>query len=223
MEQDFWQNRLKTWTALDPVDRISEVIFGLIMVLTFTGTISVSSTGKQEVNSLLWAALGCNVAWGLVDAIMNLLTVFLDRERDINQIRQIQQTTNAPDLKNLIRGNLSPLLSELMNDDEVDQLGEKVKKLPEPSHKKSLTFKDFIISGQIFMLVFLSTFPVVLPFLFLDDVSIAMRISNGVALVMLLGLGFSLARYAGLKPILTSLVFTGIGIFLVSLTIVLGG
>ncbi len=119
--------------------------------------------------------------------------------------------------------NLSPLLSERMNDDEVNQLGEKVKKLPEPSRKKSLTIKDFFISGQIFMLVFLSTFPVVLPFLFLDDVSIAMRISNGVALVIILGLGFSLARYAGLKPILTSLVFTGIGIFLVSLTIVLGG
>ncbi len=99
MEQDFWQNRRKTWTTLDPVDRISEVIFGLIMALTFTGTISVSSTGKQEVNSLLWAALGCNVAWGLVDAIMNLLTVYLDRERDINQIKQIKQITSAPDIK----------------------------------------------------------------------------------------------------------------------------
>jgi hypothetical protein len=72
-KEDFWKTRLKEWTVLDKPTRISEILFGLIMVLTFTGTISISTAGKQEVRELLWAALGCNFAWGLVDGIMYLM------------------------------------------------------------------------------------------------------------------------------------------------------
>lgn len=70
MSDNFWKERVREGAVLSPVDRISEILFGLIMVLTFTGAISVSNDGRQEVRDLLWAALGCNVAWGLVDAIM---------------------------------------------------------------------------------------------------------------------------------------------------------
>jgi len=31
--------------VLDPIDRVSEVLFGLIMVLTFTGSLSVAEAG----------------------------------------------------------------------------------------------------------------------------------------------------------------------------------
>ena len=35
--------------VLDPIDRISEVLFGLFMVLTFTGTLSVLEGGHEAV------------------------------------------------------------------------------------------------------------------------------------------------------------------------------
>ena len=50
--------------VLDPMDRISEVLFGLIMVLTYTGTLSVMSDDRTEVRTMLLGALGCNLAWG---------------------------------------------------------------------------------------------------------------------------------------------------------------
>jgi len=34
---------------LDPVERISEVLFGLIMVLTFIGWLSVAEAGRGDV------------------------------------------------------------------------------------------------------------------------------------------------------------------------------
>ena len=37
------QQRYKPRRVLDPVDRISEVLYGLIVALTFTGSIRVSS------------------------------------------------------------------------------------------------------------------------------------------------------------------------------------
>lgn len=56
--------------VLDPVDRISEVLFGLIMALTFTGLIGSALGDGDEVRALLLGALGCNLAWGLVDGVM---------------------------------------------------------------------------------------------------------------------------------------------------------
>ncbi len=55
---------------LNPVDRISELLFGLFMALSFVGAMSVAQSGREEIRSTFFAALGCNLAWGLVDAVM---------------------------------------------------------------------------------------------------------------------------------------------------------
>jgi len=222
-KNDYWKSRIEKWTDLDLVDRLSEVLFGLIMVLTFTGTISASTAGEQEVNELLWAALGCNLAWGLVDAIMYLMDTMIARGHNIQLIKKIQKAKTERDTREVIRDNIAPLVSELMDNDVIDRLGEKLKKLPEPNMKIVLTFKDFMIAGKIFLLVFFSTFPVALPFLFFQDVGVAMRVSNGMAVLLLFMAGYFLARYSGMRPFVTAFIYTVLGIFLVVLTILLGG
>lgn len=222
-ENDFWKIRLKKWTELDKPSRISEILFGLIMVLTFTGTISVSTAGKQEVKELLWAALGCNIAWGVVDGIMYLMDVLIDRSYRVKELNRIKRSQNKAESRDIVRENLSPLVADLMEDEDIDRLSEKLKNLPELSVRKTFIFKDFVIAGQIFMLVFLVTLPVALPFLFFDRVALAMRVSNGIALFLLFAGGFSLARYSGLRPVITALTYTAIGVLLVALTMVLGG
>jgi len=72
---------VKTRRVLDPVERHSEVLFGLIMALTFTGTLSVAEAGREEVRSMLAAAIGCNIAWGVVDAVMYVLGAIVGRAR----------------------------------------------------------------------------------------------------------------------------------------------
>jgi hypothetical protein len=171
----------------------------------------------------LWAALGCNLAWGLVDAIMNLMDELIGRARSVMQIKRIKRSIFSSESREIIREEIPPLVSEMMTDEEIDLLGEKIKKLQEPSIKNILVFKDFIIGGQIFILVFLSTFPVALPFLFVNDVELATRISNGAAVVLLFAGGFFLARFAGLRPFSTAVIYAVIGIFLVALTMSLGG
>src|SRR6185369_13790108 len=82
--------------ALEPIERISEVLFGLIMVLTFTCSFSVVEAGRPEVRSLLIGALGCNFAWGIIDAIMYLMSCLADRARSIGALRAVR-TTASPD------------------------------------------------------------------------------------------------------------------------------
>ena len=60
---------------LDPVDRASEVLFGLIMVLTFTVTLNAAEAGRPDVRAMLIGALGCNFAWGVIDAVMFLMGI----------------------------------------------------------------------------------------------------------------------------------------------------
>ena len=55
---------------LDPVARVSEILFGLIMAMTFTGTLGVATAGREDVRVLLVGTIGCNLAWGLVDAVV---------------------------------------------------------------------------------------------------------------------------------------------------------
>ncbi len=55
------------------MDRVSEMLFGLFMALTFIGAISVAESGRAQIREMFIAALGCNLAWGLVDAVMYLV------------------------------------------------------------------------------------------------------------------------------------------------------
>ena len=54
---------------LDPSERTAEVLFGLIMVLTFTGSLSAAEAGPDDIRAMLIGALGCNIAWGIIDGL----------------------------------------------------------------------------------------------------------------------------------------------------------
>ena len=222
-EQNFWKSLIKEGAVLNPVSRISEVLFGLIMVLTFTGAISAATSGKQQIGELLSAALGCNLAWGLVDAIMYLMNTLMERGHSFNVIKKITRSESDEAIREIIREEIQPLLAALLKNDEIDQLSARLKQLPAPTKKHLLTSSDFIAAVQIFLLVFLSTFPVALPFAIFHEVSFAMRASNGVALFLLFVAGYKLAGHAGFRPIVTALIYTVIGVLLVLLTIALGG
>ena len=67
-------------SVLDPIDRNAEILFGVFMCLTFTGTMSVATAGREEVRTMLIAAIGCNTAWGLVDGVMHLLRTLVEKQ-----------------------------------------------------------------------------------------------------------------------------------------------
>jgi VIT1/CCC1 family predicted Fe2+/Mn2+ transporter len=222
-EDNFWKNKVKESAVLNPVDRIAEVLFGLIMVLSFTGAISASTDAREDVRELLWAALGCNVAWGLVDAIMYLMNVAIERGHAIMVIKKIHTSNNPDEAGQILKDEIQPAIAGLMSDKELSELSGRLKNLPEPSKRNLITGTDLWAGVQIFLLVFFCTFPVAIPFGIFDELAVAMRASNGVALLLLFIGGFMLARYAGFRPGITALLYMLIGVALVALTMALGG
>lgn len=222
-ENDYWQKRIKEWTALDPLDRSSEIIFGLIMTLALTGSVRISLVGFADNKQLLWSVLTGNMAWGLVDAMMYLFNTRLMRSHDLNRVSKLIREPNSLASRKILRDNIPPLLSELMTDTDIDALNNKIKKLPPPETSKLFAWKDVVIAVQVFFLVFAGTFPLSLPFIFIDDVHFASKVSNGITLLMLFGLGYFRAKYAGLKPLRAAFGVFLFGLVLVALTMVFGG
>jgi hypothetical protein len=97
--------------VLDPVERITEVIFGLLMAMTFTGTISVATAGQEAERTMMIAALGCNLAWGLADAVMYLLRTLIERTRNRTLRISLRGTADAATGQALIADALPPRIA----------------------------------------------------------------------------------------------------------------
>lgn len=208
---------------LDPIDRLSEVLFGLIMVLTSTGTLSVLSAGKPEVRTMILGALGCNLAWGIIDAGLYLMGCIDDRARNLKALRAIRAPGDPDKSRAALAGALPERLASVLSREELDSIRERLVRLPEPPPGVRVTKDDVLGALAVCLLVFLSTLPVVIPFMVIENVQPALRVSNAVAITMLFFCGYFYARHAGLHPWWTGLALIATGIVLVGVAIALGG
>jgi VIT1/CCC1 family predicted Fe2+/Mn2+ transporter len=216
------ENTEKRARVLDPIHRISEIAFGALMALTFTGTLAVATANQEEVQSMLYAALGCNLAWGLADAVIFLISTVTERHRGDTLLRRLQATNNAQEGQQQIADVLPERLAAVATPDALETLRLSLLKIS-PTTRPKLELHDFVSAVCVFALVALATFPIVIPFMFIADAALALRVSNWCAVVMLFISGVVLGRHAGGSPILYGISFAVIGALLVNAIIALGG
>ena len=208
---------------LDASERASEILFGLIMTLTFTGTLSVADAGRDDVRTMLIGALGCNIAWGVIDGIIYLMYCRSDRNAARTLFDAITGSADAVHARTLISNALPAPLDAAVTADELESLRQRVAAMPPPPAHTPLQRRDWLGGLGICLLVVSTTFPLAIPFLLLAQVQPAMRLSNAVALVMLFLTGVVYARSIGRSPWRVGLGMVGLGLALVVLTIALGG
>lgn len=208
---------------LDPTERLSEILFGLIMVLSFTCTVSTTRAGREEVRTMLVAALGCNLAWGIIDAVFYLMACFSEQGHNLLTFQAVRKATDPGEGRRIIAGAIPPILASVLPEGEFEVMRRRLLELPEPTSRLRLKRDNWLAAVGVFLLVFLSTFPVVLPFIFFHDATRALRVSNGVAIVMLFAGGYAFADYAGLRPWKTGIAMVVLGSVLVAVSIAFGG
>ena len=155
--------------VLDPMERISETLFGLIMALTFVCSLGVATAGNIKIQTMLIGALGCNLAWGIVDGGLYLLARINDRGGNILTLRAIQQAPDAETARRVIAEALPSPLASVLPAEQLEAMRQKLQLLPEPRERPRLTKRDWIGALGLCLLSFASTFPVVIPFIFLSD------------------------------------------------------
>jgi VIT1/CCC1 family predicted Fe2+/Mn2+ transporter len=207
--------------ALDPVERASEAIFGVLMAVSIMGALSVTSGGSQETRATLSMALGCNIAWGFTDAVMYLVNTAIVNGRNIRLVQRLRGRADPGEVRRIVAGVLPARVADGASADTVEALRRDLGALPLP--RTTLTAPDYLGALGVFLIVVLATFPVVVPFLFIRDVPVAMGVSNALALVVLYGYGHLLGRFAGGRAWQYGLSIAALGAGLVAVITALGG
>ena len=211
---------------LEPADRLNEILFGLIMVLTFTLTAGLTiQDGPDAARELLIATLGCNVAWGVIDGAMFLMSALLERSRRARTLLAVQRAADEATALAEIERALAGTVLDLASDEERVRIGRTVygvaRRLPA---ERTRVHKDDVYGAVASgLLVMLSTIPAVFPFLLMDEPRRALRLSNFLLVGLLFAVGYAWGKEANAGPWRAGLVFLVVGLGLVATAIALGG
>jgi hypothetical protein len=210
---------------LDPGERMGELLFGLIMVLTFTLGAGIELGDREETRDLLIAALGCNTAWGIIDAALYLIARLSERGRLYRLVKSIQAAPTSERALELVDQELDERLPAIVRPEvraAVDaHVLERVREMK--LERNRVTPADAWAALAVFWLVFLTALPAVVPFVVIPDPQVAMRVSNGLLVGLLSYVGWLWAGYTGASRWRTALFMALLGVALVLVAIALGG
>ena len=212
-----------TTPILEPMDRIAETLFGVIMALTFTCTLGVEIGDDIKVRTMLIAALGCNLAWGIIDAGVYLITRVNIESRKVTTLGALRDAADSDSARRILADALHPVLASNVSEEQLDALRGKLQQMPALPERARLTKRDVLGALAVCLLCFISTFPIALPFLLIDDGRTALRASNAVAVAMLFLCGYAFGYRSGLPPWTTALAMVAFGAAMVGVAIALGG
>jgi hypothetical protein len=222
-ESNGWCARIIT--RLEPVEEVGELVFGLIMVLTFTLGASIGLSDREEARELLVAVVGCNAAWGIIDAALYLVARLSERGRLHRLVRAVQAARSDEWARALVARELDQRLTAViappMRAALEAHVVERVRELM--LERNRVTGEDLWAALAVFWLVFLAALPAVAPFLLIDDPTLAMRASNAVLITLLFLVGWRWAGYTGASRWRTALLVALLGVGLVCVAILLGG
>jgi VIT1/CCC1 family predicted Fe2+/Mn2+ transporter len=212
---------------LDPGTRMGELLFGLIMTLSFTlgAGVLVSEDGQEGARQLLMATAGCNLAWGLIDGVFYVLSQLFERSRRNRVARRVSQAASPTEARELVAlefdETLKPITEPAQRQAVYDTLVHRLRttQLPPTRLRKS----DLLGALASAWLVFACSFPAALPFAVFDDPALALRISNAILLALLFVVGYRAARRTLARPWIVGASFVAVGLALVLVSISLGG
>ena len=212
---------------LDPGSHMGEALFGLIMTLTFTlgADLVIQEEGREGTRQMLIGILGCNLAWGIIDGVLYVLGCAFERGRVQRIGYEVRKARNPDQARRLVAGELDELLAPLTDPQQRDALYSAIvqRVKTEPTLPEPITREDLLGGLESGLLVFSCSIPAVLPFLVFDQPQVALRVSNTILLALMYYLGYRHARHTLARPWIAGFVFLLAGLFLVVLTIRLGG
>jgi len=213
---------------LDPGTRMGEILFGLIMTLTFTlgAGLALEQEGPDGARALLIATIGCNVAWGLIDGVFYVLGRVFERGRRSRVAARVRDAASAADAERRVAEELDDALEPLADEPARRALYAAVARhlATDAASPGARVTRDDLVGGfWAGWLVFACSFPAAVPFFFIDEPRVALRISNLLLIVLLAVVGYRAGREAYARPWVGAATFVVAGVLLVGAAIALGG
>ena len=216
---------------LDPIDTLAEIIFSVLILLTFTLAFRIFMLDGRPItadyiNDLIWAALGATVAWGIIDGIMYALIEVLGRSERHRLLWHIQAANTPQEAIEAIGGEFDFILEPITGESQRQTLYQDILDHLRDSRPRAVGLKREDLTGGLasVLIAVLAVAPSFLPlFIFRNDYALAIRLSNLVSFVVLFAAGYEWGRYTGMNRWRTGLLVTAVGALLVAVAIPLGG
>lgn len=219
---------------IDPLDRLSQTIYSVLVILTFTLAFRIFNLGgdptqmidAEYVNDLLIAALGATLAWGLIDGLMYALMEVFQRGERHRLLSAIQAAESEQEGVAVVAEELDYVLEPISGEAERRKLYASVYAQLRSGQPKPVGFKRDDLRGALgsFLTTLIAVLPSLAPFLVLQhDYALAIRASNVVSFIVLFIAGYGWGRHTGANPWRTGLLVTAVGAVTVAIAIPLGG
>ncbi len=211
---------------LDPSESMLEILFGLIMALTITtGARLVADASSLNARDLMVALAGCNIAWGIIDAVFYLLGSLFNRNRRVAMVRRLRTTRDDDEAIAIIRDEFG-LEDEppVREQDKTVFYRSMLEMLRHAGTRRArLTPREWAGAAVVFVLVAATAIPGLVPLALVGDTKLALRLANAVQVLLLFYVGYKWSYHSGSNP-WRGAAFVGVmGIVLVLVAVPLGG
>jgi VIT1/CCC1 family predicted Fe2+/Mn2+ transporter len=152
-----------------------------------------------------------------------VLASLSERGRNLRLFQFIRAAGKPEGANRVISEALPPAVASILTAQEIDGVRQRLINLPDPPSRAGVTADDVKGALGVCILVFSSCLPLIVPFVFIKEPLLALRVSNAIALVSLFLAGYFLAQYAGFRKLRTGIAMMVLGVVLVAITIQLGG
>ena len=219
---------------LDPIDRLSETIFSILILLTFTLAFRIIKLGSDPtqaipntyINELLIGAAGATLAWGIIDGIMYALMSMFERGERHRLLRQLKDASTEEEGIQVVADELDHILEPITGEQQRRLLYQDVLEHLRDGQAQPvrLTREDIAGGFGSVLVAVIAVLPSFVPFLlFYNNPAFAIRASNVVSFFVLFVSGYQWGKYTGSNPWGTGLLLASIAAVMVLIAIPLGG
>lgn len=217
---------------LDPIDRLTETIYSVLILLTFTLAFRIFHLEAAEpvsveyVTDLFAGALLATITWGVIDGIVYVLTSVLERGKKHRLLWHIQAADSREEAAEAVAGELGFILEPITSDTQRTELYHDILDHLRDSEAQPIRLKreDFTGALACVFVAVIAVLPALLPFIIVrNDPALAIRLSNVGSFAVLFYAGYEWGKYTEINPWKTGLGLVAVGMLLAAIAIPFGG
>jgi len=176
------------------------------------------------VRVMLVAALSVNIGWGVIDGITGMWANLVDRTKELELVNSLRAKKGDAGLRKKLGRALGSAVAGSLGEEERERVVDMLEAgEPREVARAKPDREDYEAAIATALIDFVLIFPVTLPYiLFMNDLTLAIRSSQFVALFLFAGLGYAYARNAKWNRLVTSVVFALAMLIVIVVTFELG-
>ena len=190
---------------------IQEVLYGFIMALIYVTAARIGILRYTDTLNLVILIIGMNFTWGLIDAVVFYMVDVFDQRKFV----RIMSACDLPHERKveMMLDEFSGTPLDILDPEDERMICEEILSMTMENESERLSDRRAMRDSAVacFIITILTTIPIVVPLLLIEDTEIALTVASGLSSICLFFIGFRMERYLGVNRWAAGLFLTAIG------------